>query len=357
MTQPRRTRKAILVQGPGMAAVATVPIPTLSPTNILVKTACVGLNPSDAKMVQAGAPQGSMAGLDFAGEVVSKGSQVGSHIRPGDRVCGVAFGYNRDNDATGAFAEYVVAEEHLVFGIPDGLSFQEAATLPCGLLTGGIVLHHSMKLRDTPADPTAHVLVYGGSTASGIFMIQLLKHAGFIPVATCSPHNFHLVKEAGAAAAFDYNSPTCASDIRALTDDRLAHAADCITTPASMKICYDAMGAAGGRYVALDSFPIASHSRRAVRPSWVFAMSAFGCAVDWVAPYKCHPSPADRLFAETWMRRAADLVRDGEVRPLRFRLVGDSLGDVSKGLEELRQGTVSGEKLVCVVNRSIVNPV
>ncbi|TKW51838.1 Enoyl reductase LovC [Colletotrichum tanaceti] len=120
-----------------------------------------------------------------------------------------------------------------------------------------------------------------------------------------------------------------------------------------MNICYDAMGAAAGRYVALDSFPVASHSRRAVRPSWVFAMTAFGCAVDWVAPYKCRPSPADRLFAESWMRRAADLVRDGHVRPLRFRVVGDSLGDVSKGLEELRRGAVSGEKLVCIVDRSI----
>ncbi|KAJ0162631.1 Protein TOXD [Colletotrichum tanaceti] len=178
MTQPKRTRKAMLIQGPGTATVETVAIPTtLSPTDILVKTACVGLNPSDAKMVQAGTPQGSMAGLDFAGEVVSKGSRVGSHIRPGDRVCGVAFGYNRDDAATGAFAEYVVAEDHLVFGIPDGMSFQEAATLPCGLLTGGMVLHHSMKLGlgDAPADPAAHVLVYGGSTASGIFMIQLLK--------------------------------------------------------------------------------------------------------------------------------------------------------------------------------------
>lgn len=76
MTQPSKSRRAIVVQGPGTANVVTVTTPNLSPTNVLVKTACVGLNPSDAKMAQAGMPQGSIAGLDFAGIVISKGANV-----------------------------------------------------------------------------------------------------------------------------------------------------------------------------------------------------------------------------------------------------------------------------------------
>lgn len=175
MTQLSKSRNAIVVQVPGTAKVVSVSIPALSPTNILVRTACVGLNPSDAKMIQAGMPQGSIAGLDFAGIVISKGTNVSSDIRPGDRVCGVAFGYNNNNNTTGAFAEYVVAEEHLLFHIPDNISFEEAATLPCGLLTGGMVLHNAMKLRYASSETSRHVLIYGGSTASGLFMTQLLR--------------------------------------------------------------------------------------------------------------------------------------------------------------------------------------
>ncbi|KAL0936840.1 uncharacterized protein CTRU02_209056 [Colletotrichum truncatum] len=355
MTQPSKTRKALVVQGPGTAKPVAVPLPALGSTNVLVKAACVGLNPSDAKMVDAGIPQGSIAGLDFAGVVVSKGSDVSGTIRPGDRVCGVAFGYNSNtNDGTGAFAEYVIASEHLLFRIPDNMSFEEAATLPCGLLTGGMVLYKMMKLKDGPSDKERSVLIYGGSTASGLFMIQLARNSGFIPITTCSPHNFDLVKAAGAEVAFDYRSSTCASDIRELTKNRLAYAADCITTADSMKTCYGSLGEQGGRYIALDSFPIASHSRRAVRPSWIFAMSAFGSAVDWVAPYKCGPTPADRDFAEAWIKEAAQLVEDGVVMPLRYRVIGETLDDVEKGLDELRGGRVSGTKLVCLVSKAMV---
>ena len=36
---------------------------------------------------------------------------------------------------TGAFAEYAVAHHRHVLPIPDGLTFEQAATLPTGLLT------------------------------------------------------------------------------------------------------------------------------------------------------------------------------------------------------------------------------
>ncbi|KAG8160819.1 hypothetical protein KVR01_009083 [Diaporthe batatas] len=353
MTLLPKSRNAVIVHGREAAKLITTSIPVLSPTNVLVKTACVGLNPSDVKMIQAGMPQGSMAGLDFAGIVISKGTNVCSDIRPGDRVCGVAFGYNNNNNTTGAFSEYVVAEEHTLFRIPDSISFEEAATLPCGLLTGGMVLHNTMKLRSVQSEQTRYALVYGGSTASGLCMIQLLRHCGFVPVVTCSPHNFDLVKETGAEAAFDYQSSTCACDIRDFTSNQLAYAADCITTADSMRICYESLGADGGRYVALDSFPIASHSRRAVRPSWVFAMSAFGSAVDWVAPYRCDASPADHDFATNWMKEVSRLVSDGVVKPLRHRVIGETLADIDKGLQELRSGRVSGTKLVCLVDKSL----
>lgn len=183
-----RVREALVVKGPGQLELACgVPMPTeheLKPGQVLVRVACVALNPSDAKMVEAGEGLGAIAGLDFAGTVVRLGplGTVGS-IALGARVCGVAFGYSSNNNSgdgtTGAFTDYAIAEAHLLVPVPDAMSLQDAATLPVSLLTGGMVLFHVLKLQERAdqllGTEDKHVLVYGGSTTSGLIMIQLLK--------------------------------------------------------------------------------------------------------------------------------------------------------------------------------------
>jgi len=63
-------------------------------------------------------------------------------------------------------------------------------------------------------------LIYGGSSASGVLGIQFAKLSGFEVLTTCSPSNFDYVKSLGADKVFDYNSPTCAADIRKYTDNK-----------------------------------------------------------------------------------------------------------------------------------------
>jgi len=63
---------------------------------------------------------------------------------------------------------------------------------------------------------TDEYLVYGGSTAVGLYSLQFAKLAGFRPIAICSPHNFELVKSYGAEAVFDYKTP--AETIKAIKE-------------------------------------------------------------------------------------------------------------------------------------------
>ncbi|KAL8295937.1 hypothetical protein RB597_009035 [Gaeumannomyces tritici] len=385
------TRSALIVAGPGRLELATQPTPRPGPGQVLVRAACVALNPSDAKMVDAGVPIGSVAGLDFAGVVVAvgpPGPEDGAEpnrmeIGVGARVCGLAFGYKRDGGGvTGGFADYVLAEAHLLIPVPAGMTLEDAATLPVGLITGGMVLFRELGLtsrertvrtaepeqRDggPEEDEDRAVLVYGGSTASGLIMMQLLRHAGFDPIAVCSPSNFKLAKSAGATAVFDYHAgpEACAAEIRDHTAGRLRLAIDCITSLDSMRLCYGALRLpseqqaesegvimSDSRYVALDSFPVSGHTRRAVRPSWVFAMTGFGAPVDWTGPYRCDARPDHREFAARWMRdEAPRLLEQGVVKPLaRTRVWGRSLLNVQAGLRELSEGRVSGEKFVCVL--------
>lgn len=61
--------------------------------------------------------------------------------------------------------------------IPDGMTFEEAATLGTGIGTMGLALYHNLQVPgypDRPAEVKKTVLVYGGSTASGTLALQLL---------------------------------------------------------------------------------------------------------------------------------------------------------------------------------------
>ncbi len=66
----------------------------------------------------------------------------------------------------------------------------------------------------------------------------------------------------GADQVFDYNSPTCAS-----TRNNLKYAVDCIASDATLKICYSAIGRAGGQYIALNPFPEhLAATRKVIKP-------------------------------------------------------------------------------------------
>ncbi|KAK8143262.1 hypothetical protein G3M48_007489 [Beauveria asiatica] len=85
------TQKAIVIQGPGVAKVVTDrPIPELRHDYILVKTAAVGLNPTDWKSVEFRVKEaGPVVGCDYAGIVEAVGPAVKKPLKKGDRVCGV----------------------------------------------------------------------------------------------------------------------------------------------------------------------------------------------------------------------------------------------------------------------------
>lgn len=190
-------------------------------------------------------------------------------------MAGFVHGGNAVEKEDGAFAEYIVAKGDLQLRIPEGVSFEEAATLGVGITTIGQGLYQSLKL-SLPTESTRTpfpVLIYGGSTATGTLAIQFAKLSGLTVVTTCSPRNFELVKSYGADAAFDYRDENCAEQVRQFTNNNLTHIFDCISEATSAKICADCMSTAGGKYSALlkVDFP-----RKDVDAGYTLAYTAIG---------------------------------------------------------------------------------
>lgn len=172
---------AIVAQSDGTLAVShNVGLPPLEDDTILVRNAVVGLNPVDVKMVGNLATTGAIAGMDFAGHVIAVGPRVeaAADIKVGDRVCGAVQGMHALTPTVGAFAQVVGASDVVTLRLPDHMSLEEGASLGSGIGTVGLALFQSLQIPGSPTMPTTvprHILVYGGSTATGTLALQILR--------------------------------------------------------------------------------------------------------------------------------------------------------------------------------------
>lgn len=84
----------------------------------------------------------------------------------------------KQNDIeNGAYAEYALVKDGHIAKIPDGMSFESAATLGTGVTSVGQSLYMVLNL-PLPTNPTATpfpILIYGGSSATGTLAIQYAK--------------------------------------------------------------------------------------------------------------------------------------------------------------------------------------
>ncbi|KAH7077442.1 chaperonin 10-like protein [Paraphoma chrysanthemicola] len=365
---PRR-QNALVVDGPGQISLhQDEPLPHVAPDMALVRTVAVAINPVDAKMLDYSPAVGAIHGYDFAGVIVALGSGAPRHLSIGDRVAGAVHGNNSLEPRVGAFAQYVGATAELLLRIPDTMTFEEASTIGIGLATAGLALFRELEvpasLEDlihragpdtdtdvTPAPNAAWVLVSGGSTATGTRAIQLLKLAGLRPIATCSPSNFALALEFGAEKAFDYRSPDCAKEIRAYTRNGLAYALDCVSESGSAQLCYGAIGRAGGRYCGLEPVSRAvAAGRPSVRASWLMVLTMFGRRVALDGEYAREASPADRALSANIFAATQKLLDAGRIKSHPVKVLDGAWTGVIQGVDMIRTGAVSGQKLVVRVD-------
>ncbi|KAK3323916.1 chaperonin 10-like protein [Cercophora scortea] len=348
------TMRSITITAPGKAEILTSPLPKLRDDYILVRTTAVALNPTDWKHIDGALNTGARVGCDYAGVVEAVGSKVTKAFAPGDRVCGLCHGSNRVQFEDGSFAEYIVAKGDLQIKTPDNLTDEQAATLGVGVSTVGQGLYQALQLPlpSTPSPTPIPLLIYGGSTATGILGIQYAKLSGCAVAATCSPSNFDYLRSLGADAVFDYRSPTAVADIKAWAatfDAPLTHAWDCIASADSARLCAAALSdSEPGHYRSLlrvDPAVVTEVNPR-LDSAFTFAYTMVGEAFDkgFAVPAK----PEDFEFGKMWWEVSRELLVQGKIKPANpvVNRGGSGLEGVLVGLKDLKEGRVSAGKLV-----------
>lgn len=325
--------------------------PRLRPDYLLVQVDSIALNPTDWKHAYRLCKGGERLGCDYAGTVVEVGLGVTKAWKPGDRVAGLSHGGNTVEVEDGAFAELAAAKGDIQLRVPDGWGLQEAAGLCMGLTTVGQALIQALGLPtpEQPATEPLSVLIYGGSSATGALAIQVARLAGLHVLTTCSPHNFTYVQELGAHVVLDYHDRNCARQLQDAANGTLAHVLDCISEGASTDICVNAMASTGGVYVnilAVDPAKVTKLNPN-VQCKTVLGYTQFGERFQY-GPTIVEPRPEDFAFMAAWYRICDDLVANRRIRPHRFDVnkFGKGLEGALKGMEYMRQGKLSGRKLV-----------
>ncbi len=160
--------KAAIFHGPKDVTVEEVPRPELGSGDILLRVRACGICGSDLHTYQHGmfedlgmpTAAGRIMGHEFSGEVAEINGEAPG-IKVGDRVCSVGMGGN---------AEYLrlpAMTAGMIFPIPDGISFEEAATTE-PLATS----LHAVNLA-APKVGETHVIIGAGIIGLGI--LQVLK--------------------------------------------------------------------------------------------------------------------------------------------------------------------------------------
>lgn len=217
-------------------ALKTVPRPAVTqPGQILVRVRAVSLNQRDLLVMRGQYGPGGGADMnghvplsDGAGEVIAVGAGV-RRFKVGDRVAGTFFKRWNDGprsaavaasargggDVDGMLSEVIVAEEDTLVRVPDHLSFEEAATLPCAGVTAYRALFVEGRLQ------RGDFVLLEGTGGVSMFGLQFAAAAGARPIITSSSdEKLRRARQLGAIGTVNYRTNAeWQREVRTLTGD------------------------------------------------------------------------------------------------------------------------------------------
>jgi len=212
--------------------IADRPMPKPLYRQVLIKVAACSLNYRDLSIVRGNYVMRTRDNLiplsDGAGEVVEVGPGV-MRVQVGDKVAGCFFQRWPGGDPgpytpasalggaiDGMLCEYAVLEEDGVVKIPEHLSLEEGATLPCAAVTAWSAMMHHAKLT------AGQTVLLQGTGGVSIFGLQLARALGIAAVITSSSdEKLDRAKALGAACGINYKTtPEWDEAARAFTGGR-----------------------------------------------------------------------------------------------------------------------------------------
>ncbi|MFI9201383.1 SDR family NAD(P)-dependent oxidoreductase [Streptomyces sp. NPDC053048] len=316
---------ALRLRDPGGAyRLSWVPagIPRPGPQDVLVSVRAAALNFHDIMQARGLIPlkqrtdgPGHAVGLEGTGVVTGVGSAV-TGFATGDRV--FVFG-------TDTLRSHTTVHQTMVWRIPDGMGFHEAATLAAVHVTVHHALHHLARLAAGEA-----VLVHGAAGGVGLAALQYAQHVGARVIATAgTPAKRDLLRLLGVRHVLDSRTLDFAHQVKSLTGGR---GVDVVLNSLAGEAISRGLESlrTGGRFIELGKRDIYGNSRLLLRPFLDhLTLSAVGDVTELLTH---QPELAAREGAD--IKR---LVGDGVYRPILHHVhPADRITDAFEALQHSR---------------------
>lgn len=207
-------RAAVIAEpgGPEVFRIQDVPDPRPGPEDALVEVRASALNRADLMQRRGrypappGIPQ-DVPGLEMAGVVLEVGERVTS-VAPGQRVFALLSG--------GGYAERVVTHERMLMTVPEGMSFEDAASVPEVFITAYDALFNQAQLQMGEA-----VLIHAAGSGVGTAAVQLARQVGAATFGTAgSAEKLARAAELGLDVGINYHEEDFAEVVRDRTGGR-----------------------------------------------------------------------------------------------------------------------------------------
>uniref|UniRef100_A0A9E7ZQW5 Quinone oxidoreductase n=1 Tax=Bosea sp. NBC_00436 TaxID=2969620 RepID=A0A9E7ZQW5_9HYPH len=197
--------------GPEVLQFEDITLPQPGPGEILIRNRAIGLNFIDTYFRSGLYPAPQMPftlGNESAGDVLAVGPNV-TELKPGDRVAVVA--------GLGAYAEERIVPAASVVALPDGISYEAAASMLLKGLTAEYLLHRTYKVK--PGDT---ILVHAAAGATGLILCQWGKALGATVIGTVgSKEKAELARAHGADHVINYREEDFAARVKEITGGAL----------------------------------------------------------------------------------------------------------------------------------------
>ncbi|KAL5525577.1 hypothetical protein ACEPAG_6913 [Sanghuangporus baumii] len=336
-------QKALFLEAPvGEFRVRSKEIQKPGPGELLVKIHATALNPVDWKIRDFNIivnEYPAVLGVDSAGIVQEVGEGVEGFVK-GDRV--VHEGWSSNDKAT--FQQFTIVPAEITAKLPSNVSFDEAASVPAGLITAAVGLYGDRPEGVTKYKPTWEeggeglyrekpIVVFGGSTSVGQYVIQFAKLSGFSPIiTTASLHNTDLLKSLGASHVIDRNADVSAETKKIIGDTPAELIYDAVSEEVTQKQAWDLL-APGGTLVVII-FPAKIDKGKYKDKTLIDTVLG-----------NVH-APQTRQLGISLYSKLSGLLESGAIKPNRVEVLPNGLAGIPDGLDRLRKNKVSGKKLI-----------